>query len=328
MSQYSAICCYFGQWPNHFCFWLRSCSYNENIDFFLVSDIPIEGYVIPKNVHIVKKSFSQVQELVRSKFSEIKVSLDRPYKLCDFKTAYGYIFEDLFYGYKYWGFYDIDTIWGNIIKFIPENNENHLVKIFPCGHLCFIRNIAPYDRIYELVNDVSGKPCRDNMLGKNVASWQVCFSSPDNYYYDESGGLEPWVESLLPQGKLSNEFLFHEISFDNIFPSWFYGHFKSINFPQKSHFLTYSFEEGHLYRHYLSGFMHKQEEISYIHASQRTFTVFINQCQPTHFFCIYPDAIVPWRTWKTLPLLIYGRPRYLKHFVLRINRKILGFLQK
>lgn len=328
MSQYSAICCYFGQWPSFFQFWLESCSYNEDIEFFLVSDIPIVGFIIPKNVHIVKKSFLQVQGLVRSKFPKINVSLDRPYKLCDFKIAYGYIFEDIFRGYDYWGYFDIDTIWGNILNFIPENSDSHLVKIFPCGHLSFIRNLAPFNKIFEQINQVAESPCRNNMKGKNVVTWQECFSSPDNYYYDESGGLEPWVESLLPQGELSNEFLFHEISFDNIFPSWFYGHFTSINFPQKSHFLAYSFERGHLYRHYLSGIIHKQEEISYIHASRRTFMVGDMHCSIPHSFCIYPDIIVPWRKWGVVSLLIYGRPRYLRHFVLRIIKKMLEFFQK
>lgn len=312
--KYAAVCCYFGQWPNYFAFWLKSCSYNTEIDFFLVSDIPTEGYEIPENVHIVRRSFADVQQLIQSKFPEIKVSVDRPYKLCDFKTAYGYIFDDLFAGYQYWGFFDIDTIWGNIVKFIPNNDDSHIVKILPCGHLCFIRNIAPYNKIYELVNEVAGTPCRNNMLGKTVSVWQDCFSSPDSHYYDEEGGLEPYITQN-PQLITHNQ-----VIFDNILPPWRFDHFLSINFPEKSHNLVYSFDNGMLCRHYLDGLTHQQEEIGYLHVSKRHFAV---ETSPSSRFCIYPSKFVPWRKWTLSGLLIHGRPRYLNNIIHRAINKLI-----
>lgn len=313
--QYAAVCCYFGQWPEYFQFWLKSCSYNDKIDFYLVSDIPTNGYEVPENVHIVTKTFAQVQELVRTKFPEISVSLDRPYKLCDFKTAYGYIFEDLFKGYDYWGFYDIDTIWGDILKFIPDNEDSHFVKIFPCGHLSFVRNVAPYNRIYELVNNVAGTPCRNNMQGEAVATWQECFSSPDSHYYDEEGGLEPALDSLIPHPSPS---IFHQVIFDNILPPWRFDHFLSINSPEKSHCLVYGFDNGKLCRHYLKGLSHKTEEIGYLHVSKRKFTV---KVPASSRFSIYPDKIVNFKNWNLLSMLVHGRCRYLNNVLHRVLRK-------
>jgi hypothetical protein len=49
------------------------------------------------------------------------VKIDIPYKLCDFKPAYGYIFADYIKEYDFWGFGDIDVIYGNVRDFIRED---------------------------------------------------------------------------------------------------------------------------------------------------------------------------------------------------------------
>lgn len=315
--KYAALCCYFGQWPTHFLFWLKSCSYNPGIHFFLVSDILVAGYEIPGNVHIIRESFAEVQARIAAKFQEIQVSVDRPYKLCDFKTAYGYIFEDLFAGYDYWGFFDIDTIWGNILKFVPENEDGHLLKIFPCGHLCFIRNQAPWNKVYELVNDVVGTPCRNNMEGKQVVTWQECFSSPESHYYDEEGGIEPMLEALEKQPSTLNPHpsTYTGVDFDNVLPPWRFDHFLSINFPGKSHHLVYSFDKGRLCRHYLQGCRICREEISYLHASKRRFRI---AATDTTRFVIYPSKVAAFREWTLPGLLLHGRKRRLKNLLKRI----------
>ena len=312
MTKYSAFCCYFGKWPSHFQFWLDSCRYNRNITFFLVSDIPTDEFRLPENVRVIRRSFLDVYDLICSKFPEIKISLDRPYKLCDFKTAYGYIFDEYCKEYEYWGYYDIDTIWGNIEKFIPANEDNHLVKIFPCGHLSFIKNVVPWNKVFELVNKKAGTPCCNNMEGKTVATWQECFSSPESHYYDEEGGLEPLFASL-------NENIYSGVDFDNILPPWRFDHFFSINFPEKSHFLVYGFKKGTLSRYFLKNWKVISEEISYLHASKRNFKV---KTDNTDNYSIAPDTIVSEKKWNLITLLIYGRPRYLKNLLRRVISRI------
>lgn len=311
MTRYSAFCCYFGKWPSHFRFWLDSCRYNKGITFFLVSDISLYGYQVPENVHLIRMSFREVHDLISSKFPEIKISLDRPYKLCDFKTTYGYIFEEYCKEYDYWGYYDIDTIWGNIGKFIPANEDNHLVIIFPCGHLSFIKNTAPWNKVFDLVNKVAGTPCRNNMSGKNVSTWQECFSSPESHYYDEEGGLEPLFASL-------NENVYSGVDFDNILPPWRFDHFYSINFPEKSHFLVYGFREGKLTRYYLHNWQVKSEEISYMHFSKRELKI---RTAPRGTFCVVPNAVLPDRKWNLFSLLFFGRPKYLGNLLRRLLRR-------
>ena len=316
--KYAALCCYFGQWPSHFAFWLKSCQYNTGIDFLLVSDIPTVGYEIPQNVHLVSMSFIEVQQRIHQCFdaelAPASVCVDRPYKLCDFKTAYGYIFADLFAGYDYWGFYDIDTIWGNILKFVPSNQDNHFIKIFPCGHLSFILNKAPYDQAFRLVNQVAGTPCRNNMTGHTVSTWQQCFSSGQSHYYDEEGGLEPWFEAH-PEVEV-----YDAVDFDNILPPWRFDHFHSINFPQKSHFLAYSYVDGTLRRHYIKGMRVVSEEVSYLHVSKRKLSI---RAEVSSHFLIRPNCITAGVHWSFFSLLWYARPQYLQKILQRIKRKLL-----
>lgn len=322
-GRYAAVCCYFGKWPAHFQMWLSTCSYNLQVTFWLVTDIPMEGYQVPDNVKVCRMSFTEVGERIQKTFPDINVCVDRPYKLCDFKTAYGNIFVDLFEGYDYWGFYDIDTLWGDIVKFIPENHDSHLIKIFPCGHLSFIRNVAPWNKVYELVNNVEGTPCRNNMEGKSVATWQDCFSSPESHYYDEEGGLEPMFDALKKTAGAKD--IYSGVDFDNILPPWRFDHFYCINFPEKSRCLVYSFEEGHLYKHYLQGITHICEEISYLHASKRHIKVCTYDFSR---FVIYPSRISQWRKWELVNMLIHGRPRRLSNLLRRIVFRLSRLLNK
>lgn len=49
-----------------------------------------------------------------------EVNVDTPYKLCDFKPAYGLIFSEYIQGYDFWGQSDIDVIYGDIRNFITD----------------------------------------------------------------------------------------------------------------------------------------------------------------------------------------------------------------
>jgi hypothetical protein len=54
------------------------------------------------------------------------VNIKHSYKLCDFKPAYGFIFFELIENYDFWGYCDIDIIFGSIRDFITkEILESH-----------------------------------------------------------------------------------------------------------------------------------------------------------------------------------------------------------
>lgn len=73
-------------------------------------------------------SFEKLKELVQSHF-DFQISLEAPYKLCDFKPAYGDIFKDYAEKYDFWGHCDFDMIFGNLRKFFNEDKLEKYDKV-------------------------------------------------------------------------------------------------------------------------------------------------------------------------------------------------------
>lgn len=85
---------YFGKFPKGFQFWLMSCGCNPSIDWLIFTDDRTD-YDYPDNVKVTYWTFDQMKARVQSVF-DFPVSLERPYKLCDYKPAYGEILSGSF----------------------------------------------------------------------------------------------------------------------------------------------------------------------------------------------------------------------------------------
>lgn len=164
--------CYFGTLPNYFELWLQSCAANSDVQFFLITDAKVPEQ-IPNNVQIIHMTFANLVKKIQSKF-KFKVSIQSPYKLTDFKPAYGYIFKALFEQYDYWGYCDIDLIFGNIMKFIAAPMEQDYEKIYRLGHLTIYKNT---ERMRKLFSQKGG-----------VFYYREVFSKPEFYSFDEHAG--------------------------------------------------------------------------------------------------------------------------------------------
>ncbi len=130
---------YFGRFPGYFPLFLRSCGRNTEYDWILLTD-NLTGYNLPDNVRIVFMTFAQLRERIERKLG-FPVSLEYPYKLCDFRPAYGYLFEEDCRGYPYWGYCDCDLVFGNLNRLLSPLLEEGYDKLFASGHLTIYRNI-------------------------------------------------------------------------------------------------------------------------------------------------------------------------------------------
>src|SRR4051812_20515840 len=110
--------CYMGKMPWYFRYFAHSCRYNPTVDFYIITDNTITGD-IPGNVKPVYMSLDEINKLSAQKLG-FEVNINSGYKLCDFKPAYGFIFNDLLKDYDFWGHGDIDVIFGNIRSFITD----------------------------------------------------------------------------------------------------------------------------------------------------------------------------------------------------------------
>lgn len=161
---------YFGNFPNYFQLFLNSCKFNETIDWVIITDNDSK-YDYPPNVRKVKNSFAEVQKRVRRKF-DFDVVIDNVHKLCEYKPAYAYLFPELVEGYDYWGYGDLDLIYGNLRHFLTEKVLSY-DKIFTLGHLTLIEDKEMFNQMF--LRKIGG-----------VEFYRKAFSSPVNFNFDEN----------------------------------------------------------------------------------------------------------------------------------------------
>ena len=132
------ILAYFGNLPNYLPIFIDSCRRNDDFDFIYITDQQINT-ADAENIRIINMSFSELRSLIESQLGN-EFILHSPYKLCDYKPAYGKIFEKFICEYNYWGHCDADMIFGHIGDFIFEKDFIRYDKLLTKGHLAFYKN--------------------------------------------------------------------------------------------------------------------------------------------------------------------------------------------
>ena len=137
---------YFGKLPCTFQLWLKSAIINNKIDFHLIIDQQID-YKLPPHIIVHKMSFESLQQKIKQ---SLNTMIKSPYKLCDYKPTYGYLFKDIIKDYDYWGYSDIDLVYGNLTKFINDRRIfGYYDKIFDLGHLAFYKNNQKINEMFK-----------------------------------------------------------------------------------------------------------------------------------------------------------------------------------
>lgn len=143
-------CClivpYFGKLPNYFELFLKSCAYNPEFIWMIFTDDHTK-YNYPSNVHAYYMEFHELLAIMSNKF-DFTVNISEPHKLCDFKPSYGYIFEEYLREYDFWGFCDLDVLWGNLKNFITDDLLEKYDKLFCLGHFVLFRNNKEINRLF------------------------------------------------------------------------------------------------------------------------------------------------------------------------------------
>ncbi len=133
-SRIAKIIPYFGSWPSYLPLYLHSCQYNAQIDVLFFTDLePPEDS--PANVSYHFITFTELLAKISSTL-EIDIPDIEPYKLCDYRPMYGLIFSEFLEDYDFWGYGDIDLIFGDVPSFLTaEILQNHDILSFKKGHL-------------------------------------------------------------------------------------------------------------------------------------------------------------------------------------------------
>lgn len=156
MKKIVIICFYFGKWPRDFSIFLNTCIRNSTIDFLIFTDciIPDEKY---PNVKFVKMSLGDISKLLSEKL-DLEIKVTKGYKLCDYRPAFGVIFSDYIKGYEFWGYSDIDIIFGNIRNFLTDEflSKYDIISVrkeFLSGFFTIYRNEKLFTEIYKRGRD-------------------------------------------------------------------------------------------------------------------------------------------------------------------------------
>ena len=175
---------YFGKFNNYFQFFLNSCRHNLDCDWIIFTD-DMRVYDYPVNVKVHYCKLEDIKNLFIAKFN-CDVELTKPYKLCDFKPMYGYVFEEYLTNYRFWGHCDVDMIFGTISHFITPIMLQTYDKIGIMGHCTIYKNTYAINRIF--MHKLNGKLRYLDILceGKNH-SFDEEFHSSINNIFEEYG---------------------------------------------------------------------------------------------------------------------------------------------
>ncbi len=161
---------YFGKFPSYFPLFLKSVEKNPGYNWLIVTD-DTRPFAWPENVTVCYQGFAALRERIQS-FFDFPVTLPEPYKLCDFRPAYGMIFAEELREYEYWGYGDCDLLFGNLERLLTPLLEKGYDKVFAAGHLTLYRNTPENNA--RFLKDYKGKPL-----------YRRAFTDPGTCCFDE-----------------------------------------------------------------------------------------------------------------------------------------------
>lgn len=142
---------YFGPWPEWIECFLATCRWNRSIDWLFIGDFGPPGRLAP-NLRYRRMTFPDFVRLAEERLS-IGLNVPRPYKICDLRLAFGTIFSEYLDSYDFFGWGDIDVLYGNLRRFLTAETLDNDVITFNnehlSGHFTLIRN-GPQSRTLHL----------------------------------------------------------------------------------------------------------------------------------------------------------------------------------
>ncbi len=144
MKSILIIADYFGAWPKWFAMYLESCRHNPTVDWCIHTDCPVPDDA-PANVRFVPTTFDAYCARAGERLG-IAFRPDHPYSLCNLRPMFGVTHADLIEGYDYFGWSDIDVIYGDIRAFYDDRVLSHNMvsaHAHTCsGHFTLVKNEA------------------------------------------------------------------------------------------------------------------------------------------------------------------------------------------
>ena len=270
---------HFGKLPPQYKMWRASALYNTDVDFLFFTDCNVES---AKNIMVHKMTFEDFRQIVQDKF-DFPIVLNRPYKICDYRPAFAYILADYIKGYDFWGWGDLDVVYGDIRHFVSDEILSHYKMISGFGHFSLYKNDEYTNTFF--MKDVDG-----------YVSYKEAFTQQRSMYFDEyeyKGFGDKW------RGCHPDE-CWLEWPFDNVSKPKDSYHFNSYTRKWKQ--VIFEHIDNKLFMiHFNKGKMEKIESL-YAHFQMRSFM---------------KDRVTDYRHFLVTPRAIIDYPKYFANICLR-----------
>lgn len=179
---------------------MESCRFNASIHWIFYTDCgALEN--CPPNVDIKSVTFSQYYLLVSQKL-DIDFKPLHPYKLCDIRPAYGLIHENDLSKYDFWGYGDIDLVYGNIRQFLTAERlaakdvfSTHSTRT--SGHFCLIRNCEDLKFAFQKIPKWRQKFAMQQHLAMDEKDFSKLFLRHKNsprWIKKLAAMMDPWLK--------------------------------------------------------------------------------------------------------------------------------------
>ena len=258
MERICIIGIYIGELPVYFPVWLKSCENNPTIDFLIITNQDLTD--LPNNVRYIKYDLSELNNIFSKKLG-FDVNIVDPFKICDFKPCYGYIFEDEIKKYDYWGHCDFDLIFGDLRCFFDKYHLYKYDKFLPMGHLSLYRNTMSNNM--KFMEEVKG-----------YSSYKQILSSSQNFLFDEFKLIKIFQKS----GKFYEKIIYADINpkhkrykmctklkyYQSIYDQ-FNKEYNPVNLKKQ----LFVWENGKIYQYYEQNNKILKREFIYIHIQKR-----------------------------------------------------------
>jgi len=161
------LCSYFGRWPVWINFFVESCKWNPDVHWRIHTDCGApENHA--DNITYVDIGFADYKALVRDRLGVAFDPVD-PYKLCDLKPAFGFLHRADIRDYPFYGYGDIDVIYGGIARFYGGLRADYdVLSTHPercSGHFMVLRNTAELRNAFRLIPNYRDVLVRESHLG-------------------------------------------------------------------------------------------------------------------------------------------------------------------
>lgn len=173
MKSICIIVFYFGNYPWYHNYFIDSCKRNKSIDFLFFTD-SVFCEIQEENIKFIPFSIDSFNFLASEKLG-FNVNVLNGLKICDFRPAFGTIFNDYIKNHDHWGYSDTDIIYGNLRNFLDDDTLTYdYISVrddYPSGYFSVFKNESKINLVYSLSKD-----------------YRELFLKRENTLFEECGG--------------------------------------------------------------------------------------------------------------------------------------------